>query len=231
MKKSISEFLALLKSSCPSNHVFNPWQDFDEINETSSRGAEIRTRHLQYYLESRINTAKLLLIGEAVGYQGGHFSGLAMTSERILLGYQKDKGIYPEHVLPNLVPQRTSKPDKMPKGFTEPTATIVWGALLKSHMKPEEFVLWNTFAWHPFAPNRGYLSNRRPKASELATGEAVLETFLRLFPKAAVVAVGRVAAEILNRFEIEFTPVRHPAQGGAVKFRNQIRKLLGMSLS
>ncbi|NIR50352.1 uracil-DNA glycosylase [candidate division KSB1 bacterium] len=215
----------LRRQSFP-NGVFNPWKDVDRDNELSREGPKIRRRHLECYLEARLKSAKLLLLGEAVGYQGGHFSGLAMTSERILLGYQMEKGILPEHVFPDLEPQRTSKPEKMDKGFTEPTATIVWGALLNSGIKPNEFVLWNAFAWHPYESRKGLLSNRKPKVEELVAGQKVLAQFLELFPETKTVAVGKVATEALSQLGVRCTSVRHPAQGGAREFRRQINEML-----
>jgi len=225
----ISRFLSLLTESRSSDGVFNPWKDVDKENDLGPRSPEIRKRHLRHYLETRVKTARYLIIGEAVGYQGGHFSGIAMTSERILLGFQKNKGIYPENVLSGLEPQRTSKPERMPRGFTEPTATIVWGTLLNASLGPTEFALWNAFAWHPFDTGKGMLSNRRPKAKEMTDSLDILEKFVRLFSGPTVIAMGKVAEEWLNKLEIHCYPVRHPAQGGASKFRRQLSRLLKKS--
>ncbi len=226
MSQAITTLVSMLRRQSFPNGVFNPWKDVDRDNELSREGPKIRRRHLECYLEARLKSAKLLLLGEAVGYQGGHFSGLAMTSERILLGYQMEKGILPEHVFPDLEPQRTSKPEKMDKGFTEPTATIVWGALLNSGIKPNEFVLWNAFAWHPYESRKGLLSNRKPKVEELVAGQKVLAQFLELFPETKTVAVGKVATEALSQLGVRCTSVRHPAQGGAREFRRQINEML-----
>lgn len=230
MSEKVSGFISVLRKSPQTNHVFNPWQDVDEAHELNSGGPKIRRQQLQHYLQTRLSSAKLLLIGEAVGYQGGHFSGIAMTSERILLGHQKQKGIYPEQVLPDLEPQRTSKPEIMPDGFTEPTATIVWGKLLQLQIKPQEFVLWNTFAWHPYNPQKGLLSNRRPKTSEMENAVEALQSFLELFPKRQVVAVGKFAEEWLRKLEIDCRSVRHPAQGGATQFRKQLQSIIALKL-
>ena len=72
----------------------------------------------------------------------------------------------PSDVLPGLKPRRTSKPDLIEYGFSEPTATIVWGTLLSLGMGACEFVLWNAFPWHPFDERQGLLSNRRPTGKE-----------------------------------------------------------------
>jgi len=42
------------------------------------------------------------------------------------------------HIVAGIKPRRTSKPDICPDGFSEPTATIVWGALLKIGVLPGE---------------------------------------------------------------------------------------------
>src|SRR5438270_3820699 len=119
-----------------------------------------------------------------------------MTSERILLG--RKTGIAPGHIFLGITPQRTSKRQKCPDGFSEPTATIVWSTLLWLELSPEEFVLWNAFPWHSFNPNRGMLSNRTPTGRERPLGLPVLRAFLDLFSCDQVVALGRVAAAQLE---------------------------------
>src|SRR5205823_14155879 len=83
--KSLREFLQLLKKS-PSGAVFNPWWEVDNENDVGRNAPAIRRKQLRAYLEERLRTATLAVIGEAVGYRGGHFSGIPMTSERLLLG-------------------------------------------------------------------------------------------------------------------------------------------------
>ena len=148
-----------------------------------------------------------------------------MTSERILLGFQKDKGIHPGDVLPGLIPERTSKPEIMPEGFNEPTATIVWGCLLKAGFKGTDAVFWNAFPWHPFEPVKGIWSNRRPTRGELSCSFEIMEMFLRLFSNTKAIAMGKVAASSLERLKRDFDSVRHPAYGGANKFRSQFSGL------
>ena len=96
-------------------------------------------------------------------------------------------------------PRRTSKPEKCPDGFSEPTATIVWGTLLQHGLRPDQLVLWNAFPWHSFDLRRGMLSNRMPSNSEQAAGLLVLKAFLELFPCDQVVALGKIAAAQLGR--------------------------------
>ena len=223
--KSIDEFLRLLKKS-PSGAVFNPWWEVDQENDIGRGAPAIRRKQLRAYLQKRFRKAKLALIGEAVGYRGGHFSGIPMTSERILLGKKKESGIDLEHVFPSIKPRRTSKPEKCPDGFSEPTATIVWGALLRLGLKPDQFVLWNAFPWHSFDPRRGRLSNRMPNNSERAAGLPVLKGFLKLFPCDQVVALGRIAAAQLEELDVNAHCVRHPASGGARLFRQQIGRIV-----
>src|SRR6201993_2046918 len=127
---SLDHFLQLLRKS-PSGAVFNPWWEVDEQNDSGRHAPAIRRRQLNAYLQERLGKAKFALIGEAIGYRGGHFSGIPMTSERILLGKKKVSGIDPQQILCSVKPRRTSKPAKCPDGFSEPTATIVWSTLLE----------------------------------------------------------------------------------------------------
>ncbi len=240
---SIERFIRLLKKS-PSGAVFNPWWQVDEENDVVLSAPTIRKKQLAAYPRERLGKAKLVVIGEALGYRGGHFSGIPMTSERILLGKNENvaAALYerrnlhgkmrdgghrpPLQILGSIKPRRTSKPKKCPDGFSEPTATIVWGTLFRLSLKPEQFVLWNAFPWHSFDPRRGLLSNRMPNKEECSQGLPVLEAFLDLFPCDEHVALGNVAASQLEKLDIESHRVRHPASGGAKLFRQQIGKIV-----
>ena len=218
---SVEKFIKLLKRS-PSGAVFNPWWEVDEQNDIDRSGPVIRRKHLLVYLHKRLGNVKLAVIGEALGYRGGHFSGILMTSERILLGKKENAGIKPEHVFSGFKARRTSKREQCPDGFSEPTATIVWSSLLRLCLKPDEFVLWNAFPWHSFDPRRGLLSNRMPNTSERSAGLSVLNAFLDLFPCREIIALGNVAAWQLKKLNVVCHRVRHPASGGAKLFRQQI---------
>jgi uracil-DNA glycosylase len=223
--KEIDDFLRLLKNS-PSGAVFNPWWQVDKQNDVGQDATAIRRNQLRAYLQERVGKSKVAIIGEAVGYRGGHFSGIPMTSERILLGKKRDNGIEPEDVFSSIKPRRTSKSRNCPDGFSEPTATIVWSTLLMLRLKPEQFVLWNAFPWHSFDPRRGILSNRMPNKSERSAGVSVLKAFLHLFRCDEIVALGNVAASQLKELNVEAHKARHPASGGAKLFRQQIGRIV-----
>ena len=221
----LNHFLRLLKKS-PPGAVFNPWWQVDEQNDIGPDAPAIRRKQLRAYLQKRVGKANIAVIAEAVGYRGGHFSGIPMTSERLLLGRSKTVRLKSSDVLSDLNPRRTSKPEKCPDGFSEPTATIVWGTLLRRGLKPDQFVLWNAFPWHSFDARRGMLSNRTPNKSEQAAGLPVLKAFLELFPCDQVIALGKIAAAQLEDLNVNAHCVRHPASGGAKLFRQQIARIV-----
>jgi hypothetical protein len=222
---SLERFVRLLKQS-PPGAVFNPWWQVDSQNDIGRNAPAIRRRHLGAYLHKRLGKVQFVVIGEALGYRGGHFTGIPMTSERILLGKKETAGIKPEHVFSSFKARRTSNCEQCPDGFSEPTATIVWSTLLRLGLKPEEFVLWNAFPWHSFDPRRGMLSNRTPTKKEQSAEPSVLEAFLDLFPCNEIVALGKVATSQLKELNVETHQVRHPASGGANLFRQQIEKIV-----
>ncbi len=219
------QFVAAL-GAYRSEAVFNPWGESDSEHDCDHQGPQVRSRQLQKYLAERIGTAKTLLLAEAIGYQGGHFSGIPMTSERLLLGGLSHKNLRAELVFNDLPAQRTSKPELRPQGFTEPTATIVWGFLVDQGIDPRSVVLWNAFPWHPYQPKKGLLSNRTPTDTELAAGHRVLWEMLELGQYEQIVAVGEKSFSQLQQLDISATKVRHPANGGAGKFRAQMLALL-----
>jgi len=225
--QQLDEFINQLEAT-PAGDFFNPWYEQDAQHDRSSESPVTRRRQLRTYLAERLESARFLAIAEALGYQGGHFSGIAMTSERILLGHhEKKSGVAPAHAFTKITPERTSKPEIQPKGFTEPTATIMWKALIQMGLDPYEIVLWNALAWHPYNREQGLLSNRTPTDTELEAGYPVLRSFLELFPGRTLIAVGKKSAHCLSAMSLDFIEVRHPANGGAPKFRRQMKALMG----
>jgi len=224
----ISKFVESLKRT--PRGLFNPWYHQDKKNDLVPNAPDIRRKQLETYLAERQQSAKYLFIAEALGYQGGHFTGIAMTSERILLGFQEEKyGVKPEHVFKTEQPNRTSRPDLIEKGMSEPTATIMWGALKDLGIDPYEVVLWNAVPWHPYNPDKGMLSNRTPLAGEMEAGLKHLKKFISLFNNPKIVAVGRKCEQSLSELGIEYIGVRHPANGGAPKFRRQLADMAGLN--
>jgi len=227
MNNHITKFIDLLKN-IKSPHVFNPWWEGDPEHDLGGDSSRVRREQLSQYLRER-QKAKFLLVGEGLSYQGGHFTGIAMTSERILLGHMRHKGITPEMVFSGIDPRRSSHPDIKEKGFSENTATIVWGYLAGAGLDTRDFVFWNAFPWHPYNKNRGLLSNRAPSPAELESGRPVLKALIQAFQFQQIVAVGNHAKTQLELMDIPATKVRHPAFGGATEFKNQMSVILKRS--
>lgn len=211
-----------------SENVFNPWRDFDHATEIGPEAPEIRRKNLRRYLALREN-AHYLFIAEALGYQGGHFSGVAITSERILLG--QHKAVRPASVLGAWDYRRTSSPasaqlnaTQKAKGFNEPTDTVVWSTLQNHGLAAFDVILWNIFPWHPHKEGK-LLTNRTPSTSELDVGVEYAKMLLELVPSMQIVAIGQKAADTLGRYGIACKAVRHPSMGGAETFRAQVAEL------
>jgi len=201
--------------------IFNPWGQSDTLHDIGEQAPDIRLDHLRRYLEER-RDAKYLLIAEALGYQGGHFSGIAMTSERQM--------IYDNSMMPEIIHGdkcRTSDPDKLDKptliaeGFTEPTGTIVWKTL-RELLDTRDWINWNSYPFHPYVKDGGLLTNRTPTEDEKKAGVEFTRKFLSLFPDRKIISIGRISEEILTTLDIPHTHVRHPANGGATKFKYQV---------
>ena len=169
-----------------------------------------RVRRLKRHLACR---AAFVLVGEAAGYQGCRFSGVAFTSERLLL----------EDRIPRLhcaerITHRT-------RPWSEPSATTVWGCLHELRIA-DCTVLWNAFPWHPHRPGEPH-SNRRPSTVEVQQGAQVLRAVLDRFDDATVIAVGQVARQALQDV-VGGNPrvVRHPAMAGAGEFRANLAAIV-----
>lgn len=203
-------------------NVSNPWADYAAGIDLTPEAPAQRAAHLEAYLLARIGNAKVLLIGEAPGYQGCRFSGIAMTSERMLLG---------NHQIPasaifdaSIERWRTSGPlsNQPIEGATEPTATIAWKLMLELGYAPNSFVFWNSFPLHPYKSMDRPMTNRAPTPGERAITAHILPSMRALYPNAKIIAVGRIAQASLP---VGTPVVRHPAMGGATKFREEMRAL------
>ena len=228
VNQDLEDFLKRVSEYESTQDTYNPWASYDPIYDFGAEAPRIRLAHLREYLGCRIEKARYLLVAEAVGYQGAKFSGVPLTSERILLGYHSE--IEVSDILPILKFKRTSNALTAPsgavktKGFAEPTATIVWSFLGETKLRPTEVVLWNIFPFHPFRKHAGALSNRAPRADELALGKKYLDQLIALLPpKVELIAIGEKAAQTLDGVPAK---VRHPANGGARIFREQLSKLV-----
>ena len=164
----------------------------------------IRLANLGAYLAARAE-ADVVCIGEAGGYQGMRWSGIAFTSER-------DLERWGEPYRPTCAARR----------WSEPSGTIVHRVLGELEAE-ERVVLWNTVPTHPHAPGKP-LSNRRPTTSEIAAGAPLAMRLIELVQPRTVVAVGRVAESILPSGTAY---VRHPANAGGPAFREGMRSILG----
>lgn len=204
--------------------VFNPWRQVDAQYDLSDKAPRIRRDQLRRYLSERQGRAKLLLIAEAPSYCGAKFCGIAMCCERLLL---REGAMAGDSAFFDGPKMRTSRPDpalKNAEGWLERTASIVWETMAGAGFHPYEWVTWNAFAWHPHEAGR-VLTNRTPTTREIEAGLPVLRAFLRIFPDATPIAVGRVCHQTLTQLGIAATPVRHPSYGGAPEFRAGVKRI------
>lgn len=205
-------FLELLFNRRVSGATLNPWCAVSDDDASAAAPTARRHRLSRHFLADH---PRLLLVGEAPGYQGCRISGVAFTSERLLM----------EGRIPRIVrPEQRLSTRRLP--WSEPSATIIWGALEELGVA-ETTLLWNAFPWHPWNPAQGPLSNRTPTAEERATGLEVLQVLLETLPPGVrVAAVGKTAAASLEELGCHAPALRHPANGGATLFRQGLRNLL-----
>jgi hypothetical protein len=174
------------------------------FNQYAGADGAVRLANLRRYLDER-GSADVVALGEAAGYQGMRWSGIAFTSERDLLRWG--------------APYRLTS--DRPEGWSEPSGTIVHRTLELLEAE-HRVVLWNTVPHHPHHPGRT-LSNRRPSAKEVAAGAVYVERLLDQLQPRLVLAVGRIAEGVLGDRAVY---IRHPANGGASQFAAGISRAL-----
>jgi hypothetical protein len=181
--------------------TFNQFRDIgpDDVPDAPS----IRLANLRNYLEQR-RDADIIAVGEAAGYQGMRWSGIAFTSEFDLLRWGD--------------PYRRSS--RRPRPWKEPSGTIVHGVLDELGAE-RRVILWNTVPTHPQFPGKP-LSNRRPAREEITAGRVFVERLVDIVQPRILIGIGRIACAALPQAQY----VRHPAQSGATAFRLGMRAIL-----
>jgi hypothetical protein len=200
-------------SAFNGENVFNPWRDSDplDVSDPPHYAAHYRRERLFRHFNC---IPRYLLVGEAPGYQGCHFSGVPFTHEALLMD-----GAIPR--IGALSARITSRP----KPWREPSATIVWRTLHELRIA-DDVVMWNAFAWHPHKPGEP-MSNRAPTKDEPYSGQNILQAVCDYFGGAKLIAVGRVAEKALKLLRLTAdAAVRHPSMGGAAEFRDGLRHLV-----
>lgn len=176
----------------------------------------LREHNLRRYHEltaasMAVGGPRVMMVGEAPGYRGHAISGVPFTSVRqltarpgLITGAAQGDGF--------------ALPDRPSAGW-EQSAAIVWRALAAWHGPLP--LMWAIYPHHPHEPGRT-ATNRPPRATEVSAGAPVALALAEAFGITAFLAVGRKAQHALARAGIEATPVRHPAQGGAHAFTEQL---------
>lgn len=190
--------------------LFNPWRDSCPHDATGNGPAE-KLNRLAHHLNC---DPEFILAGEAPGYQGCRYSGIAFTSERLL-----GEGAIPR--IPALAGRLSTR--RLP--FSEPSATIVWKTLYRLGIE-DRTILWNAMQLHPYRPDNLW-SNRTPTLSEISLGEPALRILIETFPSARIIAVGKKSEGLLREMGIPIAgSVRHPANGGATEFAAGLKGLM-----
>ncbi len=202
------DLVATLPSGLPG--LFNPWRDHCP-HDAPGNGPEQKLARLALHLDC---DPAFILTGEAPGYQGCRYSGIAFTSERLL-----GEGAIPR------IPPSAGRLSTRRLPFSEPSATIVWKTLYRLGIA-ERTILWNAMQLHPYRADNVW-SNRTPAPDEIALGAPALRMLAEAYPRARIIAVGKKAEGLLH--EMGIAPagaVRHPANGGATEFAAGLKALM-----
>jgi uracil-DNA glycosylase len=190
--------------------LFNPWRDCCP-HDAAGNGPGEKLQRLALHLDC---DPQFVLAGEAPGYQGCRYSGIAFTSERLL-----GEGAIPR------IPAPAGRLSNRRLPFSEPSATIVWKTLYRLGIA-ERTILWNAMQLHPYRRDNMW-SNRTPTPDEIRLGEPALRMLIAEFPAARIVAVGKKSEALLREMGIPVAgSVRHPANGGATEFAAGLKDLM-----
>jgi hypothetical protein len=199
--QDLDPFLDRLAAIPSPENAVNPWSD------ETPYGA-IRRNNLRLFFGQLLDRGvDTLLLGEAPGYQGCRRTGIGFTSEPQLIGGIPELGMLgAEHGY-----QLTGEFPAMRK---EPSATIVWGELVRHDFVP---LIWSAYPFHPHKPGLPE-TNRTPRRSEIDFGRDIFLDLAAAFQIERVFAVGNIGHASLAAAGIVAPKVRHPSQGGKNDF-------------
>ena len=184
--------------------LFNPYSSANPAVELQE-SAQIRRNNLQSYFSSFNIPPRFLVVGEAPGWRGCRFSGIPFTSECQLVSQKLPFGGSPTSLSLRL--------------YSEQSASIFWDTMRPYH---PIFLVWNSLPLHPHQPGNP-LSNRRASRKEFFELRSILSCTVDILHPESILAVGQSARSTLARLGLECCHVRHPAHGGAVKFKSGVQ--------
>jgi hypothetical protein len=213
--RSLWEFIEkelISKESRPD--LFNQYRSLDE-NLDLPDAPSIRRRNLRNYFHSYSEMPAVLLVGEAAGSWGCRFSGVPFTGERQLC----------ENSLP-FVGEQSSRSDpkysiKKSSPYISTSAKIFWDVLKPYQRK---FFVWDCVPFHPHEEGSSF-SIRTPKMEEIEEFSKLLDKIIEVLKPSEILAIERTVQKALSFLSRDSIYGRHPANGGAKRFREGMEKL------
>lgn len=201
---SLAHIVLDLASTSGMPTLFNPYADTDPAVDAPD-AAEIRRGNLLRYLQAFAGRDHIeLWLGEAPSKFGARRTGVPFTGEGRLADLSSRLAIAPFEIATT-----PGAPVAPPSG----TSRQIWDAL------PERLPLfWNAVMSHPHRAGTP-LRNRTPSRFEVARSRGTLALLIEAVRPKRILAIGRVAERASAGFGVPVVYVRHPAQGGAIAFR------------
>lgn len=170
--------------------------------------------NLRLYLNAMVKMEgkRILLVGEAPGYNGCKTTGIPFTSGKAFERF--------DHPLLKDIGRQI----KLSKIESENTATIVWEYLSKKATTP---LFWNSFPFHPH-PKGNENKNRAPTSEEVEIGIDHLKRLHSLYKPDVVAGIGGKGVECAKKaFSKEnIVYIRHPSFGGKSEFIAGMDKII-----
>ena len=215
----LTKLFTALRSLPSTDGLMNPYHSAghpaapDSRDEIGAYADKVRAINLQTYLSTLVaGGSDVVLCGEAPGYAGCRFTGIAFTDEATVIRQRP-----PLQYAAVLTQAKAGKRPLM----KERSGQIVWASLRRAEKLP---ILFNALPLHPHEPGTA-LTNRTPSATEVELGQESLTLLLEYVQPRLVVAVGRWAEKSLEGLGCDAVYVRHPARGGKPKFLAALERL------